>query len=235
MNTVQVNGKWPLQVIGNKPLLVAPGWETERFEAIYDLISPGTVVYDIGAEDGDFPALYGTWGAEVVLIEPSPFAWPQIRLHWETNVDHRPAGMFVGFATDQDVTVAAKYDDRMRNGWPRCAFNPQRPEYGFWHVSDEFERKTTRHNRLDTLKEQFNWPTPDVLTIDVEGSEGLVLRGAAGILEVDRPQVLVSVHETYMKIQYGETVEQLWEFMAGLGYTGSVIAVDHETHVWFKP
>ena len=235
VNPVMINKKWPLQVLDNKLAMDWISWEFERFEVLRDLIEAGTVVYDIGSEEGDFPALYGTWGAEVVLIEPSQFAWPQIKAHWEANVDHPPAGMFVGFATDEDVTVETEYDDQIKDGWPACCYQPMRLGWGFSHISDEFDGKLTRHNRLDTLKTRYSWPTPDLLTIDVEGSEGYVLRGATGILENDRPEVVVALHSLFMWEQYREGTHQVWDLMRNLDYTGTLIWVDHEEHVWFQP
>ncbi len=54
------------------------------------------VVWDVGAEEGDMPALYATWGCDVVLVEPNPKVWPCIRYHWTANQLDPPAGIYVG-------------------------------------------------------------------------------------------------------------------------------------------
>ena len=110
MEQILVSDRWPLWMNPNR---VEHGWwsfwEKERLAKAHQLVTEiidtdPPVVYEIGAEEGDFPALYATWGAEVVLIEPSPFSWPQIRAHWEANVDRPTAGWFVGLASDRDTT-----------------------------------------------------------------------------------------------------------------------------------
>ena len=241
MEQVMVNDKWPLWMNPNrvaKPWW--PFWEKERLaktnEIITDILQTRTpVVYEIGAEEGDFPALYGTWGAEVVMIEPSPFSWPQIRAHWEANVDRSPAGWFVGLLSDRDTTVRTDYDDTDRDGWPVCAYQPQQPEYGFRHIWEH--AKNTNQRRLDTLIASQGWPQPDLLCIDVEGAEGHVLRGATRTLTETRPHVIISLHYQAMANHYQTTAEEaVHRFMSGLGYAGYHLEQTlHEDHWWFEP
>ena len=240
MNLVKVNDRWPLYVSDRKYATdwkPPSTWEHERLATMFERIEPGDVVYDVGSEEGEFPALFGTWGAEVVLIEPSPFAWPDIRRHWNTNVDRPPAGWFVGFATDDDDPHLVSYNDNPMRGWPQCAYNKPDPGHGFRHLNDEINYgRSSRHGRLDTLPEQFGWPAPDVVTVDVEGGEGHVLRGAVNLLRVHRPVVFVSVHPTYLQDLFGENAdEHVHQLMADCGYEGTHIATDHEEHWMYLP
>jgi hypothetical protein len=45
-------------------------------------IGTGDVVYYVGAEEGEMPALCQMWGAEVVLFEPNPKVWSHFPLLW---------------------------------------------------------------------------------------------------------------------------------------------------------
>ena len=47
--------------------------------------------------------------------------------------------------------------------------------------------------RLDTYYEKYE-VAPDVINIDVEGAEGIVLRGAPAILRRSRPVLVVSMY-----------------------------------------
>jgi len=211
-----------------------PVWEAEHIGKIFELIRDigDPVIFDVGAEQGDMPALWASWGARVLLIEPSPAAWPVIRLVFAGN-NLTPAGCFVGFAAADDWEGHPDFDATPSPAWPACAYDVLRPDAGFRHLS-EMGADVGPRARLDTLAVEHGL-TPDVITIDVEGAEYEVLAGASGLLAEARPQVVCSVHETFMADGYGHTVEQLAGFMAGLGYRPHLLADDHERHVWWQP
>lgn len=58
--------------------------------------------------------------------------------------------------------------------------------------------------------------TPDVIKIDVEGAEGMVLRGAAEILRRFRPILVISTHPYWLPAS--ESADELFEVLAGYGY-----------------
>jgi FkbM family methyltransferase len=57
---------------------------------------------------------------------------------------------------------------------------------------------------------------PDVIKIDVEGAEGMVLRGATGILRRLRPVLVVSTHPYWLPA--AESTGDLFDLLAGYGY-----------------
>ena len=213
-----INGRWTLLLPEHRAArpqwdIANGGWETERLAAMYDTIKPADVVFDIGAEEGDLPALWATWGAEVVLFEPNPYVWPNIRVIWEANRLPLPR-WFAGFAANEtvlrppDMEPIFAEDDHA--GWPACAWGPVIGDHGFRN-------------------------TPDVITMDVEGAELEVLRGAAATLRSRRPVVFVSIHPTFIPAMYPYTADAVHEFMAAMGYTGEHLATDHEEHWRFAP
>jgi hypothetical protein len=50
--------------------------------------------------------------------------------------------------------------------------------------------------RLDSLAQEAALPPPDVIKIDVEGSEAAVIAGATAILREKRPFVIIELHGT---------------------------------------
>lgn len=217
------------------------GWEPERLAAMHDVISAQErpVVFDVGAEEGDLPALWASWGADVVLVEPNPRVWPNVRFIFQANqLQDRVRGWFVGFAGDEPRDRPAWDWEHVghETPWPRCAFGPLIGDHGFLVLP---ERPDCPVTTLDALAARHGPPT--VVTIDVEGAELTVLRGAQRILAEARPDVFVSIHIDlpWIDEKYpGDTGDKVREFMEAFDYVefgGKPLAIDHEEHVWFSP
>lgn len=230
---VAINGRWPLMLPEHRAARPEwPFWEKERLGSMYDHLGPGDVVYDIGSEEGDFPALWASWGCEVVLVEPNPRVWPNVRTIFEANNLAPPRGWFVGFAAPDTFdppseTATALASDQP---WPTCAYGEVIGDHGF---SNLCERPDIPRVRIDALADLYGPPT--AITIDTEGSELAVLQGGAGVLDHHRPLVWVSIHPQFSIDMYGVTANDCLQFMADHGYTAEHLASDHEEHWLFTP
>lgn len=246
---VMVNDRWPLWMAPHRaarPEWSTPPhyWEGKRLNwmrsEIGRLASGRTydmgkwtqgpnrrpVVWDIGAEEGDMPALYASWGADVVLVEPNPKVWPCIAYHWRVNDLPDPLGCYVGLVGSECSDVP----DVVRSvgwAWPPCADGPMYPAHGFHHLMDYATVDTVL-----TLDEMLGlFPTPDVITADIEGGEGHMLAGAERMLSEVRPVWFLSVHPTFMIEMYGQNPsEHVHDVFARHGYTAEFIEDRHEQH-----
>lgn len=203
-------------------------WEYERIHSILDTLHPGDVLYDIGVEHGYMSVIYGqhVGGGNMVLVEPSPDFWPAIRLGWEQN------GLDTPRASIEAYVGARSTMGEFATGWPESAFGPE-----------SRERQPYRH----MLHDATSIPTvtvdaiaryvvpPRGLTIDVEGAELLVLRGANDTLLRHGPDVWCSLHPDLLLKDFGSTVTDFYAFLDDVGYTSRVLRVDHETHVHAVP
>lgn len=206
---------------------VYDAWERERFHSMRDNLARGDVLFDIGAEHGWCSLVYASYvGPEnMVLVEPTAAFWPNIKATWERNYTERPRGFFDGFFSDKTTFVSS-----MVRCWPDACANPliDRGPYASLNGSP------AKRDRVDDFvrRSEIN---PTALTIDVEGAELLVLRGAENTLRTLRPKVWVSVHPEMLERDYGTKASDVLQFMNGLGYEAHHLADDHEIHVYFSP
>ena len=73
---------------------------------------------------------------------------------------------------------------------------------------------------LDSILAEL--PRTRLVKIDVEGAELLVLRGMRGLIERDRPHVLLELDDAFLR-ELGADAAQLCEFLTRSGYTLSRI------------
>lgn len=230
MRQVVINGRWPVIMPdhrADRPEWTT-GWEMARLDAMHKAIRPSDTVYDVGTEEGDLSALLGTWCARLHMFEPNDRVWPNVRAIWEANGLPAPAGCWSGFAGDVTELLSGAWPPD--NAWPPSAYGPVIPDHGFCQLA---ERPDLPRIRLDDYADGTGDP-PDVITMDVEGSELHVLGGARNTLIHHCPVVFVSVHEGSMVAHYGKYQNELNKFMADLGYEGRFLAHDHESHWVFQ-
>ena len=206
------------------------GWEVARLASLHANIMPGDVVYDIGAELGDFSALFATWGARVCLFEPGYRAWPNIAATWQGNNLPPPLGCWPGFLDDQTDDLGQAYlRTRRYQQWPRQSRGVIAVEN---HFARPEERPDIPHVTLDDYVAASS-VIPTVLTIDVEGSEVRVMKGAREVLAAHHPLVFISEHPQIIADTYNYPITLLHDFMAQQDYQRLELAIDHEVHALY--
>lgn len=206
-------------------------WERERLGSMKDHLRPGMRLVDVGAEHGWWSAIVAQWvGPEnVVLCEPSPEMWSDIRLTWEANQFPMPSAIWPGF-------VGAEMDGEVHltRQWPSwCLDSDESPVVPYRYLHDEGHRSqgipTITIDAIGLSRKI------DAITLDVEGAEMLVMQGAQRVLAEHRPLVWASVHPDLMERDYHVTPDDLSDLMRSCGYRQRLLAVDHEHHVMFSP
>lgn len=210
------------------------GWELARFDSMGARLRRGDILFDVGAEQGDQSAAYAQMvGPEnMVLFEPCPAAWPNIRVTWEGNGYQAPRGAcaaLVGAAPS--APPHPDFDPNARSGaWPACSVGEPIDFRSYRYIHEH--RVNTAVVTLDDWADE-NRVLPSAITVDVEGAELEVMRGACRILGIAGEHLLVwiSVHPDLMERDYGATPEMLHAYMADHGLRRQVhLATDHEQH-----
>lgn len=203
-------------------------WEATYVRALCATLRPNDIVWDIGAENGEFAALAAltVGGNRVYLFEPSPTSWPGLRALWEANGLHHPAGCFPGFVAD------ACRNEYLDWEWPEFSKSPVHEETCF---ATYYERPDLPSTTLACFARDAEL-CPDVLMIDVEGAEGLVLSTLGELYPLPRA-VFVSIHSQDFIVRYGreQDQERVFRQMAVLGYNAKFLGFDHEAHwMWIR-
>lgn len=235
MKAVAINGRWSLKLPDHRADRHQwPWWEATRLACMHHYLGDGGhVVYDIGSEEGDFPALWSSWGNDVALFEPNDRVWPNLKAIWDANDLSAPALCFSGFAANHTIEGQI-----LTNGWPASADGPVIGDHGFCNLSERPDIPRVRLDdigRLAAKQPGGAVPPPTAITIDVEGAELEVLLGAHETLMRHRPLVWVSVHPEFMDRMYRRTADDLHRYMEDRGYERTYLATDHEEHWFYWP
>ena len=204
------------------------GWEKIRLKSMHERIGKGDVVYYVGSEQGEFPALCQMWGAEVVLFEPNPKVWSHLPLTWTSNNLELPMACIPGFASNKINNLARVYF----NQWPPEVNNEIKAAHGFKELY--LEGDTYGQITIDSCVYNHKIKPPTVISLDVEGSEWRVLEGAEKALREHKPKIWLSGHPEFMLQQWNESLYNLRQWIKGLGYQETLLDYQHEVHLFYE-
>ena len=173
-------------------------------------VTQGDSVLDVGVHLGQYAChlarLVGRTG-HLTCVEPIPELARYIRA--ATRALNLPVEVVEAAASDRDGTAPLHIPLDGGHALP-----PQASLHA--HGATVYQTIDVRLIRLDDL----DLPRPvDVIKIDVEGHELSVLRGAIGILERDRPALLVEIERRHSP----HPIQDTFAFLDELGYDGAFV------------
>lgn len=237
MKSVKINGKYKIKLLDHRAKFYEdhPDWEKERFASMRKHINKHDVVYYIGAEQGEIPALLQLWGAKVCVFEPNQKQWPSIRKTFEINKLKRPEGLFA-FFVGAETEMTPKNPDKDLNGgsgwvldddnWPVCSKGEVLEESTFSELHNEKDALPVAS--IDDVASHAFGPT--ALCIDVEGSEYEVLKGAENTLLTYQPKIWLSIHPDFLRDYWNTTANEVLKWLHDRGYECELLADVHERH-----
>jgi FkbM family methyltransferase len=224
----QINDTYDLIVPDHVADWDAPSdWEKVRIADTLERLGPADLLLDVGVEHGWISGLYGKYiGCEMILAEPGPEFWRNIRRVWTDNKLREPVLCVQGFAGAETT-----HDRWWTQSWPHYSFGPESDAMAYRSIANGHpESQRIPVFRIDDLP-----IIPTAITIDVEGAELLVLQGAERTLLNERPIVWCSIHPDMMIRDYDTKPIEVLEYMEKMNYQHTLLAVDHEEHWRFDP
>lgn len=237
--------QWRKRTVGKKWDITVPtfmdehgwleNWEVERFNSMEEKLRKGMVFVDVGAYDGWQDALIARFvgGAEnMVLIEPEPTNWGNIKAVFEANGLSAPKQAYAGLIGPPNGFYNIFGSFEAHNGWPTG------PDYSklishttFRHLDEN--NHNTCSVPLDDLVTQC-----DALNVDVEGAALEVLQSAEDTLRRFHPLIWVSIHGTalfhHRPLAHFPPEADIPAYLEQFGYKGTVLANDHEQEWFFE-
>lgn len=211
------------------------GWEKKRLSHMKSTTKPGDIVYYVGAEEGDMCALLAQWGAGLILFEPNPLVWPNIKAIWEANKLPDLTYFFVGFASNKvDIKPDYFVNGGYNMGWPNCAYGDVIGNHGFKELA--YESDVISQTKIDNVlsADPYRHYGIDMISLDVEGSEFEVLRGAEETLKKYHPRIYLSLHPEFMFNMFNEYSMDLRRWIMNLGYKETLLDYQHEAHFYYE-
>jgi FkbM family methyltransferase len=204
-------GDWAI----GRAIALTGTYEHEVTEALQAILRPGSVFLDVGANYGWHSLLAaGIAGPEgrVVSVEPNPQNAGLLRRSAEEN----------GFSNLEVVVAAAAEEDGVG------ALETDGSNGRIISVAPGLTETVACSyvvplRRLDGIVAASGGPRVDVVKIDVEGFEVAALRGAAGLIERDRPTIVSEFFPKALRGTGGVAPETYLQALRALGYHLSVI------------
>jgi FkbM family methyltransferase len=166
-------------------------YEPEITSLFRRLVTPGSTVFDVGANAGYFAILSRELGATVHAFEPNPV----VRALLEQSVELGPGGIEVVpcACSDHAGTMPLYLSDPGETG--RSGLMVARDTWVDVDVItlDEYARRTHAY--------------PQLVKIDVEGAEAGVIRGMSEMLRTVRPTLIIELHVTKGAVEHSAHAE----------------------------
>ncbi|HVT88237.1 MAG TPA: FkbM family methyltransferase [Tepidisphaeraceae bacterium] len=181
-------------------------YERDTHRQLRKLLKRGSWFVDGGANIGYFSTLAGHWVGKIGRVdafEPDPQNCERLR----TNVDFNGVGQRVRVhnlaLSDQSQTLQMHRPSAEGTNHGMAGVHAQ---------GEPFEAKAVRLDQFLSSEKRI----PDVIKLDVEGSELIALRGMTRLLQAPQPPVLVIEHNPESCRAAGHLPSDLWRTLTDI-------------------
>jgi FkbM family methyltransferase len=165
-------------------------YEIELQRAVAELVQPGTVIYDVGANIGYITLLLARRtgkGGQVFSFEALPAN--VARLQKNVNLNHLENRVEIVSAAVVDRAAPVRFLVHPSTSMGKAAGSAGREKAQAYLHEIEVTGVT-----LDGFVFDQGRPTPQVVKMDIEGGEVLAIQGMQRLLSTSRPLLLIELH-----------------------------------------
>jgi FkbM family methyltransferase len=189
-------------------------YERQTSAVLRKLVSPGSLVLDIGANIGahtlGLAQLVGSKG-HILAFEPTDYAFQKLGRNLALNPE------LVSRVTAYQCFLAASDGGEAPSGvyssWPLVGEDGLHTK----HLGRSMDTGAAQASRLDTILAEFGDRKVQLVKLDVDGFECDVLRGATSLLRDVRPIFVMEI-APYVLEERGSTLEEFLSFFTQNGY-----------------
>ncbi len=195
-------------------------YEPEVSAAVRSVLKKGGTFVDAGANIGWFSLLAASLtgpAGRVIAVEPNPL---NVSLMLESAKDNGFENIEVRMVALGDAEGVVALETDGSNGRVIPVDGPPAQPIAASFVVATYP--------LTTVLDQCGVARVDVMKVDVEGAEPLVLRGAAKMIERDRPFLVSEFYPLALDLSPWGSARQYLSMLRELGYRLSVIGFDGE-------
>jgi FkbM family methyltransferase len=181
-------------------------YEPELQAAVADLVQPGMVVYDVGANIGYISLLFARRvgaGGSVYAFEALPSNLERLRANLALNSLGKNVVVIPAAVVEAERPV--RFLVGPSGGMGKADGSAGRSDVSYTTAME------VEGISLDTFVFDRGKPAPQVVKMDIEGGEVLALPGMQRVLEQARPLMLLELHGP-------EAAQAAWEQLSVLGY-----------------
>jgi FkbM family methyltransferase len=182
-------------------------WGDPYLRLIASISDRSRLAIDVGAHRGDYTFFMRRHAAACIAFECNPALVDLLRRRFDHSVDIRSDAV----SEREGTTVLRIPRAQTGNGLGRATIEARNALNDF----SEVDLLTVHTVRLDDVIDR----PVGLIKIDVEGHEMAVLRGAARILQDDRPNLLLEIEERHAP----GCVALAFAFLDKLGYRGAYL------------
>jgi FkbM family methyltransferase len=191
-------GAFKIRLRRNRSFWLREPLESERFPfaMLRQMVKPGDVVYDAGANLGLYARylIQGLHAGHVVAFEPMPDNRSLLTENVALAGIDRQVTLLPMALADEDGTVEFQVDDVQSASGTLDKVTGGEPCVCRRNLGLGPRTTKVLCRRLDTVIPELGLPLPDMIKIDVEGAEALLLRGAERLLREHSPMLLIELH-----------------------------------------
>jgi FkbM family methyltransferase len=217
----------------NYSKMVFPNGNTdpEMISDIQNTNPEGKTILDVGAFIGSSSLLFSKLTKEhgkVIAFEPNLYNIKRIKKNFSLNKTlAKNIKLFELALLNIDGNIQMILNKQIDNGYSSTSrIVTSHPTLHNKDLPEGFEKRDVKVMKLDTFLEKNKF-VPDIIKVDIEGSEYNFLNGAKETIKTHKPVLYIEIHSEYCAVK-------CYEILNSLGYHITILKEEDDNRIMVK-